>query len=177
MKTLRDWNFDALVKSLKALNEWEKNDDSHISFIDYLLLPCHWMRQSSFVDLECIRSTSLLGDVVQDSLLSIHKRKYFNNVHDDYYIYTKNGILPRSVLENCLVCTPHNGYFYSVSGFLDGMDGKSHLKLRDNQQKTYTSYYKTRYLSKLNKYHSLNKFPWAAYVIVNLFYYMIQSWY
>ncbi|CAO2832596.1 unnamed protein product [Amaranthus hypochondriacus] len=145
LKTLRDWNFDALVKSLKALNEWEKNDDSHISFIDYLLLPCHWMRQSSFVDLECIRSTSLLGDVVQDSLLSIHKRKYFNNVHDDYYIYTKNGILPRSVLENCLVCTPHNGYFYSVSGFLDGMDGKSHLKLRDNQQKTYTSYYKTRH--------------------------------
>lgn len=129
------------MESLKELNKWENNDGAPVSHYDYLLLPRHWLHQRSLVvDLECISSSCFLRDVVQGSFPNCNKRKC---AHPDD-VYTKNGYIHRSVLENCLVCAPHNGYIYSVSGFLDGMDGNSLLRLSDGEFKTYKSYYKTR---------------------------------
>uniref|UniRef100_A0A803KMM7 Uncharacterized protein n=1 Tax=Chenopodium quinoa TaxID=63459 RepID=A0A803KMM7_CHEQI len=140
-RVLRDRNFDKLVESLKGLYEWEKNVDVPVSHYDYILLPRQWLHRSSLIDLECISSASFLRDVVQGSFSNCNKCKC---AHQDD-VYTKNGFLHRSVLENCLVCTPHNGYIYSISGILDGMNGNSYLSLSDGTLKTYKSYYKMRH--------------------------------
>lgn len=147
LRVLRDRSFDKLVNSLKGLYKWERNDDVNVSHCDYLLLPRHWLCESSLVvDLECTSSASFLRDVVQGSFSICNKRKC---VHQDD-VYTKNGFLHRSVLENCLVCTPHNGYIYSISGFLDGMNGNSLLRFSDGEFKSYKSYYKMRHGIDLN---------------------------
>uniref|UniRef100_A0A803L442 Uncharacterized protein n=1 Tax=Chenopodium quinoa TaxID=63459 RepID=A0A803L442_CHEQI len=141
LRVLRDRSFDKLVESLKGFYKWEKNVNVPVSHYDYILLPRQWVHRSSLVDLECISSASFLRDVVQGSFSNYNKRKC---AHQDD-VYTKNGFLHRSVLENCLVCTPHNGYIYSISGILDGMNGNSYLSLSDGTLKTYKSYYKMRH--------------------------------
>lgn len=169
MRVLRDHNFDKLVESLKGLFEREKNDSMPVSHHDYLILPRHWLHRSSLVsDLERITSASFLRDVVQGSFPNCNKRKCPQPKKKDE-VYTKNGFLHRSVLENCLVCTPHNGYIYSISGFLDGMDGNSLLSLSNGEVKTYKSYYKIRYVSFfICNLLKLNLPFWDAFVMVNM---------
>ncbi|KAL2941463.1 Endoribonuclease Dicer-like protein 2 [Bienertia sinuspersici] len=136
---LRDHDLGKLVESLKGLENWE-NDDVDVSLYDYLLVPHQWVHQNSLADWECNSSASFLRDI-QSSFTICNKRKCVQQ--DD--VYTKNGYLHRSVLEKCLVCTPHNGYFYSISGFLDGLNGNSFLSLKDGEFKTYKSYFKMRH--------------------------------
>ncbi|KAL9234863.1 hypothetical protein vseg_009681 [Gypsophila vaccaria] len=140
LRILRYRNANKLSNSVEGLFKWEKSGDAHGLCYDYLLLPCHWLHQSSSIDWNCILSASIVKNEVDVSSTSDNPE----NLHPEK-VYTKNGFVHPSVLQNCLVCTPHNGYFYCVSGLLDGMDGNSLLSLRDDEIMTYKKYYSVRH--------------------------------
>lgn len=60
-------------------------------------------------------------------------------------LQTKDGPLCMCMLKNSMVCTPHNGELYAVTGFLD-LNAQSLLHLRDGRVLTYINYFKTRYM-------------------------------
>ncbi|KAK9673490.1 hypothetical protein RND81_12G170800 [Saponaria officinalis] len=140
LRILRYRNANKLTDSVAGLFKWEKSGDTHEAHYDYLLLPCHCLHQISSIDWDCIYSASFFKNEVNASFTSNNPE----NLHPEN-VYTKNGYVHPSVLQNCLVCTPHNGYFYCVSGFLDGMNSNSLLSLRDGEFMTYKKYYGVRH--------------------------------
>ncbi|XP_074292771.1 endoribonuclease Dicer homolog 2-like [Silene latifolia] len=140
LKILKYRNMTKLTGDIKELFKWDKDIDMNGSHYDYLLLPCQWSHQSSSIDWECIYSASFLSN---DSAVSIKSVKIETDHCEN--VYTKNGYIHPSVLQNCLVCTPHNGYIYCVSGFLDGMNGNSLLSVKDDEIVTYKKYYQVRH--------------------------------
>ena len=142
LSILRDHDYNKLMETMEGLKKWEKDENAHFShYDDYLVLPCRWSRgRSLLIDWDSIRSVaSLRRTKVQGPVTNCNNRCGLNRVH------TKNGHVCCSLLEKCLVCTPHNGYIYCVLGFLDGMDGNSVMRQRDDELTTYKSYYKMRY--------------------------------
>ncbi|KAH9620604.1 hypothetical protein KSS87_015515 [Heliosperma pusillum] len=140
LQILKYRNVTKLSGELKDLFKWDKDNDMHGSHYDYLLLPCQWLQQYSSIDWECIFSASFLSNNVGVSSNSVNiETPHCENV------YTKNGYIHPSVLQNCLVCTPHNGYIYCVSGFLEGMNGNSLLSVKDDEIITYKKYYEVRH--------------------------------
>lgn len=59
-------------------------------------------------------------------------------------VQTKDGPLCPCLLRNSIVCTPHNGMFYVVSGFLD-LNANSLLHRSDGSVLSYKSHFKERY--------------------------------
>ncbi|KAF8722027.1 hypothetical protein HU200_022652 [Digitaria exilis] len=57
---------------------------------------------------------------------------------------TKDGPLCRCMLKNSIVCTPHNGMLYAVSGFLD-LNVNSLLHRSDGSVVSYKTHFKTRH--------------------------------
>lgn len=103
--------------------------------IVYLLLPL----VSGKVDWCSIKfSTSQVCDASNNDIRHCHSCKQVD------LLQTKDGPLCRCMLENSIVCTPHNSKFYAVNGFLD-LNSKSLLHLRDGSALTYINYFKTRY--------------------------------
>jgi len=138
LSILRDHDYNKLMETLEGLKKWEKNKNGHFSRYDYLVLPCRWLSGRSCIDWNSISSVSFLKNEVQGSLANCNNRCGLGHV------YTKNGYVHCSLLEKCLVYTPHNGYIYCVLGFLDGMDGNSLMRRRDDELITYKRYYKMR---------------------------------
>ncbi|KAF9602740.1 hypothetical protein IFM89_030628 [Coptis chinensis] len=121
------WN-----RSADALDKHQQNDT--VPRISYLLLPStnadgkspniHWDCISSLFTLNCHRS-----HCPEKSCLN--------------YVHTKDKEICRGMLMNSLVVTPHNGYVYCISGFLDGLDGNSVMKSKGEAHR-YKEYYKSK---------------------------------
>ncbi|CAN4114972.1 unnamed protein product [Withania somnifera] len=60
-------------------------------------------------------------------------------------VNTKTGVVCSCMLENSLVCTPHNGSIYCITGFLDNLDCNSLMDMRTGVSITYMEYYKKRH--------------------------------
>ncbi|PVH31546.1 hypothetical protein PAHAL_9G175900 [Panicum hallii] len=63
---------------------------------------------------------------------------------DTDFVQTKDGPLCRCTLKNSIVCTPHNGTLYAVSGFLD-LNVNSLLHRSDGSVVSYKTHFKTRH--------------------------------
>ncbi|AQK64396.1 dicer-like 105 [Zea mays] len=63
---------------------------------------------------------------------------------DTGIVQTKDGTFCSCMLRNSIVCTPHNGMFYAVCGFLD-LNANSLLHRSDGSFLSYKTYFKERY--------------------------------
>jgi len=72
--------------------------------------------------------------------------RHCHSCKDTNLVQTKNGLLCRCLLKNSVVCTPHNGMLYAVSGFLD-LNVNSLLPQSDGNavSVSYKTHFKTRY--------------------------------
>jgi endoribonuclease Dicer len=69
-------------------------------------------------------------------------RHYSSCNKDTNLVQTKDGPLCPCMLQHAVVCTPHNGMLYTVSGFLD-LNANSLMR---NSAISYKTHFKTRYL-------------------------------
>lgn len=104
--------------------------------VDYLLLPGTKVPQRPLIiDWKCI--TSVLFPCEE-----------YSRDHVDCslpnWIYTKSGVVCTCMIQNSLVCTPHNGTLYCITGLLGELNGNSLLSLRDGRALTYKKYYGER---------------------------------
>ncbi|CAB4316121.1 unnamed protein product [Prunus armeniaca] len=105
--------------------------------VDYLLLPGTKVPQRPLIiDWKCI--TSVLFPCEE-----------YSRDHVDCslpnWIYTKSGVVCTCMIQNSLVCTPHNGTLYCITGLLGELNGNSLLSLRDGRALTYKKYYEERH--------------------------------
>ncbi|BBH06838.1 dicer-like 2 [Prunus dulcis] len=105
--------------------------------VDYLLLPGTKVPQRPLIiDWKCI--TSVLFPCEE-----------YSKDHVDCslpnWIYTKSGVVCTCMIQNSLVCTPHNGTLYCITGLLGELNGNSLLSLRDGRALTYKKYYEERH--------------------------------
>ncbi|GFP90070.1 endoribonuclease dicer homolog 2 [Phtheirospermum japonicum] len=105
----------------------------------YLLLPVLSSHQGVSIDWNCIDSVRYPANASHHFRTDCRLSK----------IHTKDGLVCRCMLENSLVCTPHNGFLYCVNGILDGLDGNSTLEVRDGELFTYKKYFEQRHGIKL----------------------------
>ncbi|KZV54253.1 endoribonuclease Dicer2 [Dorcoceras hygrometricum] len=102
---------------------------------DYLLLPC----VEYHVDWKLVSAVQFLNNISFDKQVDCIQTKCLGR-----YLHTKNGLVCICMLENSLVCTPHNGSRYCITGTLDGYDGNSNLELRNGSVLSCKSYFKKR---------------------------------
>ena len=70
--------------------------------------------------------------------------RHCHSCKDTNLVQTKDGPLCRCLLKNSVVCTPHNGMLYAVSGFLE-LNANSLLHRSDGSAVSYKTHFKTRY--------------------------------
>jgi hypothetical protein len=91
-------------------------------------------------------------------LFSYKNEEHFNcsrngNAH---VVQTKCGPVCACVLQNSLVCTPHNGNIYCITGVFEDLNGNSLLKMGDGGAITYKEYFAKRYCSFIiHLYHAI----------------------
>ncbi|XP_062215257.1 endoribonuclease Dicer homolog 2a [Phragmites australis] len=101
----------------------------------YLLLPL----VSGKVDWCSMKfSASPIYEVTDKDMRHCHSCK------DVDLLQTKDGPLCRCMLQNSVVCTPHNSMFYAVTGFLD-LNANSLLHRNDGSVVSYKIHFKTRH--------------------------------
>ncbi|CAJ2657950.1 unnamed protein product [Trifolium pratense] len=93
--------------------------------IDYLLLPSVAREQTTVVDWLTVNS--------------VHPSE-IRCLHHVATIWTEKGFVCGCILQNALVCTPHNGRTYITTGILD-LDGNSPLAVGDGEATTYKKYF------------------------------------
>ncbi|KAK6144956.1 hypothetical protein DH2020_021776 [Rehmannia glutinosa] len=127
-----------LDHNLNKLHEYDQYFESNGSAVfNYLLLPALRAHQNISIDWKCIASVQYPKNASQH----IHTDCLSNKGH----MHTKDGLVCCCMLENSLVCTPHNDCLYCITGILDGFDGNTHLVLRDGESVTYKKYYEQRH--------------------------------
>ncbi|WJX17040.1 hypothetical protein P8452_06998 [Trifolium repens] len=93
--------------------------------IDYLLLPSIAIDETPAVDWLTISS--------------IHPSKV-TCWHHETNIWTAKGLVFGCILQNALVCTPHNGRTYITTNIME-LDGNSPLEVGDGEVTTYKKYF------------------------------------
>ncbi|KAK2399935.1 endoribonuclease Dicer protein [Trifolium repens] len=93
--------------------------------IDYLLLPSIAIDETPAVDWLTISS--------------IHPSKVTCR-HHETNIWTAKGLVFGCILQNALVCTPHNGRTYITTNIME-LDGNSPLEVGDGEVTTYKKYF------------------------------------
>jgi endoribonuclease Dicer len=93
--------------------------------IDYLLLPSIAIDETPAVDWLTISS--------------IHPSKVTCQ-HHETNIWTAKGLVCGCILQNALVCTPHNGRTYITTNIME-LDGNSPLEVGDGEVTTYKKYF------------------------------------
>ncbi|XP_047956209.1 endoribonuclease Dicer homolog 2 isoform X1 [Salvia hispanica] len=124
--------FNLLLKrNLDKLHEEDEHSrgDGSVAF-NYLLIPALGSRHDLSIDWRCISSV-----LYQKNAAFADHSKCSSAVH------TKNGLVCHCMIENSLVCTPHNGFLYCVNGTLDGVRGDTYFSLKDKESITYKAYY------------------------------------
>ncbi|XP_059665629.1 endoribonuclease Dicer homolog 2 isoform X2 [Cornus florida] len=135
-RALLDHNFNKLRGVIDAFHL--KND---FPVHDYLLLPSTGSHQNPpFIDWKCISS-------VRFPRLPLDKKHTNCSLPKGYthLVKTKHGSVCSCMLENSVVCTPHNGNVYCITGTLNNLDGNSLLRLKNGQAIPYKKYYKSRH--------------------------------
>ncbi|XP_058762785.1 endoribonuclease Dicer homolog 2-like isoform X2 [Vicia villosa] len=105
--------------------------------IDYLLLPSIAIEQTPVVDWLTINS-------VHPSLIEC--------VHHKSNIHTKKGLVCSCLLQNALICTPHNGRTYITTDIME-LNGNSPLEVRDGEVTTYKKYFRQKHGIQLHFEH------------------------
>ncbi|KAL3650103.1 hypothetical protein CASFOL_006506 [Castilleja foliolosa] len=129
----------------RNLNKLRENDQDPNNIrigspvFDYLLLPVLSSHQNVSIDWNCINSVRFSTNVSRHFSTNCLSKK----------IHTKDSSVCRCMLENSLMCTPHNGVFYCITGVLDELDGNSTLEVRDGESVTYKKYFEQRHEIKL----------------------------
>lgn len=129
--------FNLLLKrNLDKLDEEDEHSRGDGSAVfNYLLIPALGSRHDLSIDWRCISSV-----LYQKNAAFADHSKCSSAVH------TKNGLVCRCMIENSLVCTPHNGFLYCVNGTLDGVRGDTYFTPKDKESVTYKAYYKEKYV-------------------------------
>ncbi|KAL9165554.1 hypothetical protein ABFS82_06G177900 [Erythranthe guttata] len=124
-----------LDKLYEEDNQSSEKIDS--SIFNYLLLPTIGSPHNTSIDWKCITSVTYPENSSKDEHNNCSR-----NGGNGPRMHTKNGSACRCMLDNSLVCTPHNGVVYCVNGSLDGFNGNTYLELKDGESITYKNYYK-----------------------------------
>ena len=104
---------------------------------DYLLLPSNGLHKNRVViDWKSVGSVLFRFENTANCSLT-------NDNHQK--VHTKNGLICSCLVENALVCTPHNGRLYCTTKRFVDLNGKSAMQTREGGVITYTDYYKKRY--------------------------------
>ncbi|XP_052311294.1 endoribonuclease Dicer homolog 2 isoform X2 [Populus trichocarpa] len=130
-KVLLDHSVNKLKEVLEGL------DLGSGAEIDYFLLPA--FRSCS--------QPSINWAPISSVLFSYKNEEHFNcsrngNAH---VVQTKCGPVCACVLQNSLVCTPHNGNIYCITGVFEDLNGNSLLKMGDGGAITYKEYFAKRH--------------------------------
>ncbi|KAL6504014.1 hypothetical protein OROGR_025937 [Orobanche gracilis] len=104
--------------NLNRLHEDQFPERNCLAMFNYLLLPALRSHQEDVsIDWECIGSVQFPKNV------SEHLRADCSSAQSyDRHVHTTNGLICPCMIENSLVCTPHNGVLYCITGTLDGLD-------------------------------------------------------
>ncbi|XP_066370004.1 endoribonuclease Dicer homolog 2a-like isoform X3 [Miscanthus floridulus] len=101
----------------------------------YLLLPV----VSGKIDWCSIKFSA--SEILEDSNMDI---RHSHCCKGTGLVQTKGGPFCPGMLQNSVVCTPHNGFFYAVSGFLD-LNANSLLHKSDGSVLSYKTHFKERH--------------------------------
>ncbi|XP_062084109.1 endoribonuclease Dicer homolog 2 [Humulus lupulus] len=133
-----------LLLDHKLNNLSEILDLLHLSdtpMIDYLLLPAtNPSLRPSIIDWDSVTSVLFSNEKFRKNHIKCNSSKV-----SSCFMRTKNGLVCTCMIMNSLVYTPHNGHVYYITDILNGMNGNSILKLRDNKSTTYKNYYEVRH--------------------------------
>ncbi|KAB5538633.1 hypothetical protein DKX38_016166 [Salix brachista] len=130
--------FKVLIdRDVNKLEELLKGLELGTGVVDYFLLPATRSRSQPSIDWAPISSV----------LFSCNYEDHFNcswkeNAH---VVHTKGGPVCKCVLQNSLVCTPHNGSLYCITGVSEDLNGMSLFKQRDGVPITYKEHYAKRH--------------------------------
>nr|GMD74462.1 endoribonuclease Dicer homolog 2-like [Ipomoea batatas] len=133
LRVLFERNLNTLDEALSRLN---LVDGSPV--IDYLLLPSIDPSDVPKIDWNIISSVLFSYEKPE------HRHLYSCSRHGCRPMHTKNGLLFSCLLENSLVCTPHTGILYCITGISDKLDGTSIMKMGGRESSTYKEYYKKK---------------------------------
>ncbi|KAJ6429335.1 hypothetical protein OIU84_020879 [Salix udensis] len=131
LKVLLDHSVNKLKEVLEGLDL-----ESGVE-IDYFLLPA--FRSCS--------QPSINWKPISSVLFSYKNERHFNcsqncNAHA---VQTKCGPVCACMLHNSLVCTPHNGNIYCITGVFEDLNGNSLLKMGGGGAITYKEYFAKRH--------------------------------
>lgn len=96
--------------------------------IDYLLLPAIAKHKIPVVDWLVINSVNPSNVACEHHVTNIQ---------------TQKGRVCTCILQNALICTPHNGYIYITTGKME-LDGNSPLEIRGGGVTTYKKYFEEK---------------------------------
>lgn len=114
--------------------------------IDYLLLPGTRIHQEAvIIDWRCVTSVLFASEEYSKDHVNCSTHNGCSRL-----VHTKQGLVCTCMIQNSLVCTPHNGTIYCITGLLSNLNGNSLLKLRDGRALTYKKYYEEKH--KINMY-------------------------
>ncbi|XWS68903.1 hypothetical protein CRYUN_Cryun04dG0133700 [Craigia yunnanensis] len=128
-RVLMDRKTEKLTEVLSDLSSGNNSD------IDYLLLPSNYLGQNPVIDWSSVCSVSFSYEKVWKDHVNCNAG----------LLQTKSGLLCTCMIQNSLVCTPHNGHVYIINGFLNNLKANSSLRLSNGSVMTYKEYYKLRH--------------------------------
>lgn len=128
---------DHKLNKLQEDGQYSEKNGSAV--FNYLLLPFLGSDNKISIDWKCISAVQY-----PENASRVKHTDCSSNRGHSHYMHTKNGLVCCCMLENSLVCTPHNGLVYCINGTCDGFDGNTYLELRGGESVTYKEYYKRR---------------------------------
>ncbi|KAL9427016.1 hypothetical protein AB3S75_033741 [Citrus x aurantiifolia] len=128
-RVIMDHNLDKLNEILKGLRLWNNLE------IDYLLLPA----SEQLIDWEPVASLSFPCDI------GLKHHKNCSTMSNARVVQTKSGPLCTCMIHNSVVCTPHSGQIYYITGVLGHLNANSLFTRNDGSAITYKKHYEERY--------------------------------
>ncbi|KAH9670561.1 Endoribonuclease Dicer [Citrus sinensis] len=128
-RVIMDHNLDKLNEILKGLRLRDNLE------IDYLLLPA----SEQLIDWEPVASLSFPCDI------GLKHHKNCSTMSNARVIQTKSGPLCTCMIHNSVVCTPHSGQIYYITGVLGHLNANSLFTRNDGSAITYKKHYEERY--------------------------------
>ena len=127
-RVIMDHNLDKLNEILKGLRLRDNLE------IDYLLLPA----SEQSIDWEPVASLSFPCD------MGLKHHKNCSTMSNARVVQTKSGPLCTCMIHNSVVCTPHSGQIYYITGVLGHLNANSLFTRNDGGAITYKKHYEER---------------------------------
>ncbi|KAL8507745.1 hypothetical protein ACS0TY_018332 [Phlomoides rotata] len=133
--------FQCLKHKLDKLHTNDEHSGRNGStMFNYLFLPSVCSHDNISIDWKCISAVLYPKNSSEDDHANCCSSRGY-----EHLVHTKGGLVCSCMLENALVCTPHNGYMYCTKGTLHGMNGNTYFSTRDGEYITYKNYYQQRH--------------------------------